>query len=325
MVAINARHRMNDSSRNNNSAHLKSILTYGFFLALGIAIGNSYQSAHCIVDDRMSACQPIESIPQVATGKYEGFHPIYVYRGNSQAIHSLGDPPAKTIHSRNFKKGSQVNQDKIISNLWNKYKSKTTRSEQQPYFVDLAANDAIILSNTYILESEGWDGLCIEPNPAYWYRLAHRKCSVAGAFVGGSTDMEEIEVILTNMELGGIVNSGFDNKRSRTNSEKRYSVSIRTLFAQFDVPNEIQYMSLDVEGAEELIMHDFPFDAFQISFFTIERPKAPLQELLKKNGYIFVTNLVEWGETLWVHETVVTNGFSVEEIQEITTKNKFMG
>lgn len=298
---------------------------HGLFLAIGVVIGVSYQSTQCIVDDIIRTTQPIVSIPPVATGKYDGFHPIYVYRGDSQVIHRLGDPPAKTIHNRNFKKGSQVNQDKIISELWQNYSTKFREQihgqQGRPYFIDLAANDAIILSNTYSLESEGWDGLCIEPNPAYWYRLAHRKCSVAGAFVGGRTDMEEIEVILTNMELGGIVDPGFDNKKSKTSSEKRYSVSIGTIFAQFNVPHEIQYMSLDVEGAEDLIMQDFPFGSFLINFFTIERPKESLQELLKKNGYIFITNLVDWGETLWVHEKVVKNGFSIEEIKKITGKH----
>ena len=41
------------------------------------------------------------------------------------------------------------------------------------YFIDLAANDAAIISNTYALERHyGWRGLTVEPNPIY--HAAHR-------------------------------------------------------------------------------------------------------------------------------------------------------
>jgi len=35
------------------------------------------------------------------------------------------------------------------------------------FFVDLAAYEPRFLSNTYLLEQKGWEGLCIEPNSDY--------------------------------------------------------------------------------------------------------------------------------------------------------------
>lgn len=72
---------------------------------------------------------------------------------------------------------AQVDQDKIVMKL----------AGSNGYFIDLASNDAIDLSNTLALERQGnWKGLCIEPNPEYWYGLAaHRTCDIAGALVGG--------------------------------------------------------------------------------------------------------------------------------------------
>ena len=78
---------------------------------------------------------------------------------------------------------SQVHQDEIVVDLLGR----------NGYFIDLAANDAREFSNTLALErSYGWTGLCIEPNPVYWYGLSHRKCTVVGALVGG--DIERMEV-----------------------------------------------------------------------------------------------------------------------------------
>ena len=251
-----------------------------------------------------------------------GFHPIYVYHGPENSINNLQSSSSEM--KQNYKRGSQVDQDKIIvalttklynSLLDNNNNNNNNNNKKDYYFIDLAANDAIQLSNTLYLEEKGWTGLCIEPNPIYWYRLAHRKCDVAGTFVGGKNDMEQVDVSLTNEEYGGIVSDGMDNmKKKTTTTEKRYTISMNTLFRTFQVPKIIDYMSLDVEGAEELIMGDFPFNSYQVRFLTVERPKPKLQSILKSNGYKFVMLLVYWGETLWVHEDSVLSIMSIQDI-----------
>ena len=257
-----------------------------------------------------------------ATFDGDGFHPIHVYYGPEDAIKGLRS--SSTEMNQNYNAGSQVDQDKIISALTKLYrtKSKQKSSGAHPYFIDLAANDAVQLSNTLRLEDDGWRGLCVEPNPIYWYRLAHRKCDVVGAFVGGQTDMQQVDVSLTNEEYGGIVGDQMDNKKnvgkkrnSVSETEKRYTISLRSIFRKFDVPPTIDYMSLDVEGAEELIMQDFPHDAHKILFITIERPKPGLRTLLEANGYKFVMMLIYWGETLWIHESVLDH-LSMSEIEQ---------
>jgi hypothetical protein len=169
------------------------------------------------------------------------------------------------------------------------------------------------------LEADGWRGLCIEPNPIYWFRLAHRKCDIVGAFVGGH-DLDLVDVSLANKALGGIIGKEMDNKRSssKSSSESRYTVSLLTVFKDFRVPKTIDYMSLDIEGAETLVMRSFPFDEYIVKFFTIERPKPELQALLKSHGYKFVQMLVHWGETLWVHESVE---MSMKDIKAIVAQN----
>ncbi len=169
-------------------------------------------------------------------------------------------------------------------------------------------------------------------DPVYWYRLAHRKCTVAGAFVGGNKDMHHVDVMLKTREFGGIVGEKFDNNNEQqkrlptelTETEKRYTISIKSLFQLFDVPQIVDYLSLDVEGAEELIMKDFPFDSYKIRFITIERPKLPLQALLQENDYEFVDQLISWGETLWVHKSV-KGTLSKQKIDEIVSKTKLPG
>jgi hypothetical protein len=98
-----------------------------------------------------------------------------------------------------------------------------------------------------------------------------------------------------------------DNKNgtSKAVTVKRNLVSIATLFNQTSVPNVIDYMSLDVEGAESLVMEYFPWNLYSFKFLTIERPKEDLKQTLKSNGYRLVMILSDFGETLWIHKPSV--------------------
>lgn len=147
-----------------------------------------------------------------------------------------------------------------------------------------------------------------EPNPIYWFGLAHRNCKVAGTFVGGKEDGKLVNVTLDNGSFGGIVGSDMDNKPSHDISvQRRYTVSLKSLFKKFDVPAEIDYMSLDVEGAEELVMQDFPFDYYKVNILTVERPSLALQSILKGNDYELISMLVEFGDTLYMHKSALEN------------------
>jgi hypothetical protein len=89
----------------------------------------------------------------------KAFHPIHVYRGSETAIQNLD---IKTTDMKQlYNPKGQVDQDKIVSALTTQLHNKISTFRQKLFFVDLAANDAIQLSNTLQLEEEGWHGLCV--------------------------------------------------------------------------------------------------------------------------------------------------------------------
>ena len=77
-------------------------------------------------------------------------------------------PPIEDVAGRWH---SQAGQDRLVLKL--------LQGKTSGFFVDLAANDALHLSNTRALERDfGWRGLCIEGNPLLTTRLAQvRDCS----------------------------------------------------------------------------------------------------------------------------------------------------
>ena len=67
---------------------------------------------------------------------------------------------------------SQAKQDLLVRDIF--------QSMKNGYFLDIAANDWIDLSNTYRLEKYlNWTGVCVEPNPMYFVGLlSNRKCEL---------------------------------------------------------------------------------------------------------------------------------------------------
>jgi len=172
---------------------------------------------------------------------------------------------------------SQVGQDVTLLSI---FENKT-----DGFFVDLASNDARVLSNTLALENHlGWQGLCIEPNPLYHPAYNQRSCTLVDA-VAGRTDNEQISFFLDG-SLGGI--SGFDKTLAKNQKGTLFqTVSLESIFDKMNVPQVINYMSLDVEGAELYVMSTFPFHKYRFDVITVERPKK-LRILLEKNDYVYV-------------------------------------
>jgi hypothetical protein len=123
--------------------------------------------------------------------------------------------------------------------------------------------------------------------------------------VGG--DVRQFDVKFRGV-YGGIAGRISDKRADFKNEpevavEQRFTTPLPELFVQFQVPHVIDYMSLDVEGAELLIMKAFPFDTHVIKVLTIERPQRGLRKLLEQKGYVFLKELAWWGETLWAHNS----------------------
>jgi Methyltransferase FkbM domain len=251
--------------------------------------------------------------------KGPGWNPIHVFYGKMNHVYDpipvdwylKKSPKHTTSKSRQW--FGQHGQDVAVAKFFN-FKSNG-------YFVDLAANDAVWASNTFSLEQNfDWKGICIEANPIYWYRLAFRtNCHLVGSIVGGA-DLEEVKINLPHDPkksgpFGGIVGDNFDNKRAGGTAEPRYTASLMSILKKFKAPKIIDYLSLDVEGAEEFIMTDFPFhEPYTFRVISIERPKEKLMKKLQDAGYTHVIDFKR-GDTLWAHESVYKVGKQNLEIK----------
>lgn len=176
---------------------------------------------------------------------------------------------------------SQAGQDKWICDIFRYLKGGT--------YVDIGAYDGIQTSNTYVLEKDlHWTGICIEPNKDIFKLLENNRTS-------------------TNYNLAVLNRQGqvsFMNDKVYDYSHSVYeTVDCDTLYnilLDSDLPEVINYLSIDIEGMEYTVLEQFFNDInipgnvkFKFYAITVEHnlycdgptKKNMLYSLLTSNGY----------------------------------------
>lgn len=196
------------------------------------------------------------------------------------------------------------------------------------YFIDLAATDGITDNNTYFLENRlDWKGICIEPNQKYFKKLMQNRKSIKLNEVISYIDGEEVDFIF-NKGIGGIIGDQYDNNfekrkdliNKNTNLIKKVKTkTLETILIENKSPKIIDYLSLDVEGAEFDVFKNFNFNNFKILSLTIERPSKQLNELLLKNNYLFVKNFKV--DTFYIHKDLQEKiNIKLEKFEQVPPK-----
>jgi hypothetical protein len=65
-------------------------------------------------------------------------------------------------------------------------------------------------------------------------------------------------------------------------------VKLLSILKKGNAPKSIDYLSIDIEGAEDRVLCNFPFNEYCFKSLTIERPKEKLKEILAINDYILI-------------------------------------
>lgn len=162
------------------------------------------------------------------------------------------------------------------------------------FFVEIGAADGRTHSNTYVLERDyDWTGIAVEANPSYFSGLRrNRKCVCVQSCIDEQT--HHVDFYCGGF-LGGIIDHDTDNALQKRGSLidahpdrviRMETSSLHHLLESQGAPRTIDYLSLDVEGAEYRILRTFPFDRFRFECLTVERPTRAVHKLLEQAGYV---------------------------------------
>jgi FkbM family methyltransferase len=186
------------------------------------------------------------------------------------------------------RKTSQFRQDTIVLELL----KQTTNG----FFLDIGSSHPIDLSNTYLLEKKfNWTGLCVEPRKQMGelYKQT-RNCLFELAAIYTHTGT----ISFSDRDVCSGINDKTITDVITRNENDIYDVPCLTfedLFKKHNVPSLIHYMSMDVEGAELILLETFPFEQKCVLTASIEhnshhgeRQKQKgkqIIELMKSKGF----------------------------------------
>lgn len=198
--------------------------------------------------------------------------------------HELRDFEEGVLKNRPDLYNGEMLQDKWVMDIFS--------SKRSGFYIDLASNDAVLTSNTITLERLGWEGLCIEPAMIHVVGLTHRTCKIVQAVVSDKTgDLVKFIHHYTD-EKGNecghwcarVADSTVDPEPPKGSWSTYRTVTFAKIISDFQVPQVIDYISLDVETYESKVMSTFPWKTHTIMSMSVEFPGEDLAQLLIDNG-----------------------------------------
>jgi len=201
-----------------------------------------------------------------------------------------------------FRSYSQYGQDAYVI--------KMLKNLSNGFFIEAGGADGILGSNTKILEdSYGWQGILIEPTEKQFKMMVENrskaKCfqaclsseqkkvrfyEVEARYLspGSTTKEKDLQLSLAkNIDETEMDSTSLDSKWGKY--KRTYLVDsypLEMILEQANAPQIIDYFSLDVEGFEDEVLMNFPFDRYQFKVLGIENPSEQLNEKLTSLGYL---------------------------------------
>lgn len=192
---------------------------------------------------------------------------------------------------------SQCDQDKYLHmNVFKDYKSGV--------FVDVGAHDGKTFNNTLFFEENyKWSGINIEPIPDVYKKLQVNRyncINLCNAIDISNNILKEFMINTGHTEmLSGLIEKYDARHMERINYENtKYNCSSNTIkvvtrtlesiFEEYNI-NNINYLSIDVEGAEFSVIKSINFNKVFIDVIMFENNydnvSIPIIEYLEKFGY----------------------------------------
>ena len=209
------------------------------------------------------------------------------------------------LHSLYF---SQAGQDRYLN-------ERVFSSKRDGTFVEIGGYDGWMGSNCVFFEKVlGWTGLVVEASPQLVRRIGEtRSARVIHAAVSdrdGAAEFLEVTSGLTQM--GGLVDHYHADTLQRIRRDERHSeIAVTVPSTRLDTLlrahglKEIDYLSIDVEGAERAVLRSLDFDEFDITALSIEnsRPgRESYEDVMDPAGY---RQLAVLGfDEIWVRQSV---------------------
>ena len=167
-------------------------------------------------------------------------------------------------------------------------------------FLEYGATNGVDLSNTFLLEKKfKWNGVLSEPSTQWHSSLKKNRpnCKIINECIYSESGKKLDFFTSYHGELSTLeqfrdsdISSMPGNTKARNQkgfNHQVMSISLNDVFIKYFDSSPIDYMSVDTEGSELLILENFDFKKFSPKIVTVEHNFTEAQ---KKLDELFVTN-----------------------------------
>ena len=182
------------------------------------------------------------------------------------------------------------------------------------FFVELGANNGVHQSNTLYYEKfRNWTGVLIEPTLHNFLQCKANRSTNTKVFCNACTSFDYkdrfVEIIYSNlMSIPKGLESDISDPDAHAKEGKQFlhpleenisfgavAKPLNTILKDANAPALIDFLSLDVEGAEIEVLKGINYDEFKFKYMCIEcRGIDKLTEYLETKGYQLVDKLTGW-------------------------------
>lgn len=169
------------------------------------------------------------------------------------------------------------------------------RRKKQGYFVEVGALDGIRFSNSYLFEQHGWSGICVEPHPGFYGKLKeNRQGSFCIQAAAGSKEGQLPFFAEPKGEFSTLLreNTQKESLRNKMAGYKEILVDVFPLDAILNnqsAPTSIDFISIDVEGAEPEVLAGLSLETYSPRCLVIEANGEKMNKIIDSfmstNGY----------------------------------------
>jgi FkbM family methyltransferase len=181
------------------------------------------------------------------------------------------------------------------------------------YFIEIGANDGVNQSNTLHFELyHSWRGVLVEPFPTNFFKCRANRSKETKVYCAACVPFDYTErfvpMVYSNlMSAADIAGSDISDARAHALVGKQFlsaeeevftfGAEARTLndiLVQAQAPREIDFFSLDVEGAEIPLLDGVDHDRYRFRYLLVEaRDLGKISAYLRPKGYELIKPLSE--------------------------------
>jgi FkbM family methyltransferase len=138
------------------------------------------------------------------------------------------------------------------------------------YYVEIGAFDGRKKNSTITLEKAGWDGICVEPTPSSYEQLVkNRSCRCENVAIWKENTEIDFITYASDPAWNGIKETLDGYHLNRIHKSETIKVKTKT-WNDLNLPSTVDYLQIDVEGAELEIMNCIDWGNQKITYICME-------------------------------------------------------